>query len=425
MLQKPSPASHIDGLTGLRGIAALWVFFLHSWQIIIPALTIEKPFYILRNQFDIEIENFTPIFMGWVGVHIFFVLSGFLLFLPFAEKLLHPDKTLSLGYYLKRRVGRILPAYYVQFVILMVLATVGLHGVVPLPGDVMAHLLMIHNFSPAYSFSMNEVYWTLPIEFSFYLLLPLLFLLIKRVGWGIFILSVIGMVIINKLMLFPLMMDKPQGYKIWLFGQLPARLDLFVYGMVAAFLYTKYNHFFRMSPHKSYFEWGLIISGISGLWLMLRYLAVIGGEHYWNGHWSLFLWDTVAGMMIMLLVLGITFNGMLTRMLFANKFILFIGTISYSIYLWHYVIVKLLFENASIIDYINRFAGHEKFIVVIIMVIPLTLIVSALSYRYVELPFLMLGSRKRQLEPLHEQILVMALKNNYLQNRSQYTQTII
>jgi peptidoglycan/LPS O-acetylase OafA/YrhL len=95
----------INGLTGLRGFAALWVMVFHVAAmagIINTALMLP----IGENGVDVSF-----ILKGWMGINVFFVLTGFLLFLPFAGCLLDPAQTISLKHYYKRRALRILPAY--------------------------------------------------------------------------------------------------------------------------------------------------------------------------------------------------------------------------------------------------------------------------------------------------------------------------
>ena len=71
-------AAHAHALTGIRGWAALWVFLYHAW-----GASGGRPITISIGNFS---PDFTPLIsLGGAGVSIFFVLSGFLLGLPFAE----------------------------------------------------------------------------------------------------------------------------------------------------------------------------------------------------------------------------------------------------------------------------------------------------------------------------------------------------
>ena len=104
--------SHLRVLTGLRGWAALWVLIFHVYEASQHGLV---AFPIGKWNIDL-----TPFFsLGWSGVQIFFVLSGFLLSLPFAQWQAGTREKPNLERYLFRRAARVFPAYYVQLAILL------------------------------------------------------------------------------------------------------------------------------------------------------------------------------------------------------------------------------------------------------------------------------------------------------------------
>ena len=170
-------ANHLRVLTGVRGWAALWVFMYHAWVYAkYPPLVVEL--------FGLPVD-LTPLFsMGGVGVTIFFVLSGFLLATPFAQWQAGQRERPRLGRYLFRRVMRVFPAYYVQLAILLLIAVwvPGQPGIDDW-GALFRHLLMLFTPPPLGTLPINNVWWTLPIEFSFYLVLPLLALLLRPGRW--------------------------------------------------------------------------------------------------------------------------------------------------------------------------------------------------------------------------------------------------
>jgi peptidoglycan/LPS O-acetylase OafA/YrhL len=112
--------------------------------------------------------------LGRTGVHLFFVLSGYLLFQPYgraAEGASAP----SLGRYFIRRLRRILPAYYACLALLVLLGWARWQVAVDDKHvDVLLHLALVHNWSSATLESINPPFWTLAVEAQFYLLLPLL-----------------------------------------------------------------------------------------------------------------------------------------------------------------------------------------------------------------------------------------------------------
>ncbi|WP_419591287.1 acyltransferase family protein [Thiolapillus sp.] len=222
---------HLDSLTCLRGVAALWVAVWHVWGFA------GRPVY----RFDIWDTTFDlmPLVRsGWAGVDVFFVLSGFVLGLAYCQAWLGNRPPVRTAEYFRRRLLRVLPAYWVQIAVLllvMLAAGVGL----PAGRDVLAQVLMVHNLFGEPSTQLNPVYWTLPVEFDFYLLLPLLAFLFAPRLWVWLLLPSVLLVVLYRYGLFQYALhDLPVGQKVWWLNQLPGRLDQFVSGMAAAWLYS-------------------------------------------------------------------------------------------------------------------------------------------------------------------------------------------
>jgi peptidoglycan/LPS O-acetylase OafA/YrhL len=365
----------IDGLTGLRGYAALWIMLFHS-------LTIITPFYGTAKKYP---------FTGIIGVDMFFVLSGFLLFIPFADALIAeiPIPDTSIMYYFKKRFLRIFPAYYAQIAILAGLSLAGVYEVQP-PSVWIAHIFMVHNFYSGWAKAINGVWWTLAPEFDFYLVLPLLFLLIRKKGMDWFILSAIQLSIVYKLIIFPHITNMDDGYKQYMLGQLPGRIDLFAIGMTAAFIYRKYYDQLRNFPNA---EKIMVLAGIIGIGGFYLVMTSLGRGVYYGGHWSLYIAETIYGLIAAILILGITLNGGIGKAIFSNRVMVYFGTVSYSIYLWHVPILRMIFENKSVVAALN--GGLKAGIIV--MYVGIVFAVSHLSYRWIEKPFIRLSHVKSSL----------------------------
>jgi peptidoglycan/LPS O-acetylase OafA/YrhL len=156
--QKPQPT--IAGLDGLRAVACLWVFGVHLQQI--------TGLHGHWGAFDLErfLAN------GNTGVALFFVLSGFLLSLPFWSLRPSDGSGPSLAGYTIRRVVRILPVYYLC---LTALVWHQRHWQSPDDRwDVLLHYLLVHNYRERSFYSISEPFWTIGVQAQFYLLLPLI-----------------------------------------------------------------------------------------------------------------------------------------------------------------------------------------------------------------------------------------------------------
>ena len=160
--------SRIAGLDGLRGIAALAVFGVHFNQIVGLDTTYGP------------VDLYRWFGNGEYGVALFFGLSGFLLGLPFWRAKLEGHKFPSVRRYALRRVARILPAYYLCLLVLVLWS-----GIWRVPGttaDILLHITFLFNYAEFSILSINPPFWTLAVEMQFYLLLPLVFLGIWRLN---------------------------------------------------------------------------------------------------------------------------------------------------------------------------------------------------------------------------------------------------
>ena len=110
-------------------------------------------------------------YSGYSGVILFFILSGFLLFLPYAKALLFDSPWPSFRRFYLRRIFRILPGYYVALFFMALF----FHSQF-LRYRHWHDLWLFLTFRMDFQLSgkLNGTFWTLAIEFQFYLLLPLI-----------------------------------------------------------------------------------------------------------------------------------------------------------------------------------------------------------------------------------------------------------
>src|SRR4029453_14532410 len=157
--------SHLDALTGVRALAALWIFLYHAWlaggaaPVLIP---------LAGSSADL-----TPWFaFGWLGLDIFFVLSGFLLtrqeWIRLEREGINEAVTDARRFlkfcatFLRKRILPVYPAYYGCLTVLMALAATHVYLRLPERLELLLHLGMVHNAVDAYVSTMNGVFWTLP-----------------------------------------------------------------------------------------------------------------------------------------------------------------------------------------------------------------------------------------------------------------------
>jgi len=190
--KQPSSGSNLDALDGIRGIAVLLVVAAHT-------------------------DGLRMKGHGAVGVWLFFVLSAFLLTLPYAVDPGRISRAGEIRRYFARRTRRILPAYYVAIVVTALLTKADLN------------FLWLHvSFQRA-----AGIFWTIPQELLFYLLLPPLLLLHPFVFRRRFAITIAGLATIAFCANTWL-----TGDVIALHGngkRLPFHLGIFVTGMLFAY----------------------------------------------------------------------------------------------------------------------------------------------------------------------------------------------
>lgn len=161
-------ARRLAAVDGLRAVAALSVLAYHAW---------------LYTKTDPNASHTDGLVDSVVhelrlGLVLFFVLTGFLLFQPWLRSVLDREPAPRLGGYLLRRGARILPAYYLALVGSVVL----LWGHDAVPGvrmpddsaDLWLFAVFGQNFTESTLLRLNPPMWTLAVEMTFYLALPVL-----------------------------------------------------------------------------------------------------------------------------------------------------------------------------------------------------------------------------------------------------------
>src|SRR3954463_11337955 len=163
------------GLDGLRAVAALSVLCFHAWL-----YGFDHPYAITRDSvFD------KVMFEMRLGLVFFFVLSGYLLYRAFARAALTGGGRVDVWRYARRRVARIVPAYWVATIgaIALLWGGTGTPGIrLPAVSDLPLFAVFGQNYSLDTIMTLNPVTWTLCLEAAFYVLLPVIGWVAWRLG---------------------------------------------------------------------------------------------------------------------------------------------------------------------------------------------------------------------------------------------------
>ena len=216
-------AKHIDVLDGIRVLIILIVGWFHIWQQSWYSPSFTVPIFNEYISLDFLLRS------GYMWVDAMLLLSGFLLYLPYTQARSELPKALP---FYKRRLIRILPSYLLAVAFFFALSCLenkygNLSNALK---DLGAHLTFTHTF---FYFSylgspINGVLWTLAVEMQFYLLFPLLARCFHKKP----VLTYLGMAAIAFGYRYYVGATKPDT-SMW-FNQLPAFLDVYASGFVAA-----------------------------------------------------------------------------------------------------------------------------------------------------------------------------------------------
>ena len=305
------------------------------------------------------------LFGGGFGVFVFFALSGYLLFWPFVRRDYGSGAPIDLGRYALNRGLRILPLYYATMVILLIFQEHGGSGT-----QWLRFMTWSETFSRRTFDTVDGAVWSLIVELHFYILLPLLALTLRRLSRGSPRIAAAALLALGA-----------ATYAVWLVAghgslwrfQLPGTFYFFVPGMLIALLRSAWRA--PTSPGRLGFllrsdTW---VIASAALWLVV--------------FWRYTLTPVVAAASFLLVgacVLPLR-PGRLVRALEWRPLAV-LGIASYSLYLWHMPLIKLVTGSFSA-------APSYGYLGLAIRIFPLACVVALLSYAVIETPFLRLRRR--------------------------------
>nr|WP_320115707.1 acyltransferase [uncultured Desulfuromonas sp.] len=298
----------VAGLNGLRGIAVVLVFLFHTG---------------------------VPGFSGaFIGVDIFFVLSGFLISVLLLQEYQAGGRIDFKTFYV-RRVLRLLPALLFMlgvYLLLFIMASPDAATKIRHLQDAFLALFYASNWTRA--FELGRPYtlghcWSLSIEEQFYTLWPLVLLFLLRRGTAMRISGVVGLVALSW------------GWRLWLldhgaswdrlYNGFGCRADMLLIGCLLACLWNAG----MLNPWRRSVFFAPLLTALSFL-----FLAALAYKANWQSA-DLYLWQyTFVALAAAVIILDVLVrpNALAARIL-SQPSLVFLGVLSYAVYLWHYPVL--------------------------------------------------------------------------------------
>jgi len=354
-MQGQTKTKRIEYLDAIRGIACMMVVVMH---------------FIDFRWDDNFLGNLAVIvFNGNDAVSFFFVLSGFVLSYPYLQK----GRQLLFWPYLKKRIFRLYPAYWVTVIVCFFY----LHRETLDAAHL--HYIFIQNGGPKFwnemTMVMNEHHlyfpgWSLRVEMVFSILMvPLIMLTKHKKSLLIFVL--LGAFFVGE-------------------PKLRSNMIHFILGITLALQYPKLiKTDFKQTVYYPY-RW-LLYLGLFCLYSLQHlkeFFPIIETifDFLWQYkiYWQHFSAIAAYGMLALVIM-----NKRAQNFL-ENKALLFLGKISYSIYLVHLVVITFIMDHwdlwGNFLD-----VGLIRLVVMFILYLVVVVVLAQLMYRYIELPFMKMG----------------------------------
>jgi peptidoglycan/LPS O-acetylase OafA/YrhL len=333
--------TNVPALTGVRGFAALWVVLMHyTWV----------AGHTEQNLFD------KVTFYGFSGVIVFLVLSGFVMahvYPAFREKV----EGLQFAEYFYKRIVRIYPLHFATLIAFFLIMKMGYPLATPNDTEdtFILNLFLIHAWGFVNDFSWNAVSWTISVEMFAYIWFPLVVLVLYRLPKAASFVAILLAIYILR--------DAPYINILWLLGFETNGVVLYYGNYLVQFtgVFVAGVALYRIVQDSvTWPVWMCDLMMFIGL-AILAYACSVPFQP----------WLMMCGALF--LIAGLLRNAGIGRLIFGNRVSVFLGDISYSLYLTHFML------NAVLPQHFVGLTLTEK--------VAAALLTATISYYVIERPY--------------------------------------
>jgi peptidoglycan/LPS O-acetylase OafA/YrhL len=359
-------SSHVQALDGIRGMAILLVLFYHLGNSVGGEFGLPRAFRVAT--------------FGWVGVDLFFVLSGFLI-----TGILYDSKTkphFFKNFYMRRAL-RIFPLYFTALIFLFLLRTawpsLGLYGQAS-DGWLWVYLANVVIAVQGYgAFGLMDHFWSLAIEEQFYLLWPLVvFALDRRAAmWVAF-----GMCLVAPLLRVLIAMTTDNGPAIYVLS--PTRMDSLAMGALLSLAIRGPD---AVDPRRLVRPAVFVAIGAALVLMAIVVLTRNLSPHSWA-------METIGLSVVSLMGVSIIVLSLASplRRVFEQSVLRWFGKYSYGLYVWHPILWMIIFHS----EWARSLRGSndaEAMVISIVAAVGLLYVFAMGSWHLMESQFLKLKVR--------------------------------
>ncbi|MDA9201826.1 acyltransferase [Flavobacteriaceae bacterium] len=339
-----SSGNYIAEIDGFRFLAIFLVIAFHNniWSNELHGLN-KSSFYKIID-------------MGNIGVQFFFVISGFIIAMPFIKSFTQ-NREINLGSYFLRRFTRLEPPYLIaMFGFYTAAFFLSTHNLDNLIKHYLATIIYSHGFIFDTRSLINSVSWSLEIEIQFYIIAPILFFIFK-IKTKIIVITLLSIISV----LWPLLFDII-GYN---YLNILGYFHYFTFGALLCYIYLNYK-----------FTSSYLFDLLS---VILFFLIFVLFRH------KQFFINYFLGITIFLIYLFLL-NSKLIIKFFRLEIISTIGGMCYSIYLIHSPLTSYL---KKVQYHFISFNSYEiDFIIGLLIILPIVIVSSSIFFILIEKPFM-------------------------------------
>lgn len=360
-------------INGLRGFAILAVIYHHVFSVYTP------PGMIVNHlPAGLQLYPLSLLSNGWFGVQLFFILSGFVLYLPYARERRHMRAFADAGSYYKRRASRLLPLYYISYVVVVLWWNINIGK------DFIRHFILMmtvtFNFSKEFFTPWyNSDLWSIGLEIWFSILFPFFVIMARKAGIRrLFI--IVAVVSLTVRLVGAAMPEYEIGGSFYsvIRDSIIGRMDDFILGMLICDLYVK----------------GVRLKNFAKPWLLVAvgFGLLFIGANMWNAimlgkagiHIAPFTNSVNQAGFFLIICAALSVDTGALKLIATNRLMQVLGMMSYSLYIWHHLVLRLIMRS-DYNDYtLVRWATQPYTAFTVFFYFFFLIFLSVLTYRYIE-----------------------------------------